>query len=189
MERGHSQTESILALRANFLELLAVAIGIALGVNLMAGGALLLLGWSGLAVGGLGAAFTISAGVYLVYRIAPRINQHFSFEGLLPVIADGHEVINIDRYEYAEDSANHIRALMAENKALAKAWTENPLSEFDKVDNVTSPAIKLAREAMEYFVLRQLSLHLSSYFQDKTRDSDAEITTIGRQDIPTVLLE
>ena len=195
MNKSHDQTESIVATRANLLELMAVAVCIALGVHLLGGGLLLHVNWSASAVTILGVALIILGGSYLVVRVAPSISRRFSFQGVLAVAGNAHEVVPIDRYEFAEDTVRHLRALASENKALAKAWADNPLSEIGldvEKKNFTrkvSPAAKLAREALEYFVLKELSLHLSSYFQNNPRIDDAEIVKLGRRDIPSVLLE
>jgi hypothetical protein len=111
------------------------------------------------------------------------------------VVGKTHEVVPIDRYEFATKTAEYFRAVAAENKALAKAWADNPLSEIDldvkhlRARKRGSPAAKLAREALEYFVLNQLSLHLSGHFQNNPLIDDAEIVEVGRRDIPSVLLE
>ena len=57
------------------------------------------------------------------------------------------------------------------------------------VRRATSPAAKLAQEALEYYVLSELSLHLSDHFDNNPRVSDEEIQRIGRRDIPSVLLD
>jgi hypothetical protein len=195
MNRPHDQTELIAATRANLLELLAVAVCIALGVHLVGGGVLLQMGWPTLAVTALGAGLIILGCGYLVARVAPRLSRRFSFQGVLAVTGKSHEVIPIDRYEFAEDTAEHVRALAAENKALARAWADNPLSEIElDIKNQTaakkgSPAAKLAREALEYFVLNELSLLLSGHFENNPRIDAAEIVRMGRRDIPSVLLE
>src|SRR5262249_22030808 len=150
---------------------------------------LLQLGWSGLAIGALGAGFILLGCIFLVARAAPWISRQFSFEGLLPVIRKTHEVIPIDRYEFAEETARHMRALAAENRALARAWSDSRLSAIDsdkdgRVNRKSPPAVKLAREALEYFVLDKLSLHLSGHFHNNPRINDTDITTVGRRDIP-----
>jgi len=195
VDNTHKQTELIVASRANLLEIVVVAVGIALGVHLLAVGVLVKLQWSGLAIAILGGSLILIGCAYLISREFPTINRDFMFEGILPVIAKTHDVIPIDRYEFAEDTARHLNALAAENKALASAWADNPLSNFqferghEGVLVKGSPAAKLAREALEYFVLNELSLHLSQHFSNNPRIKESEIVTFGRRDIPSVLLE
>ena len=91
------------------------------------------------------------------------------------------------------DTAQNIAALTAENKALGRAWADSTLSGFDITDKGfqrrASAAAKLAQEAVEYFVLHKFSLHLSEHFNNNPRVSDKEVQRIGRQDVPSVLLD
>jgi hypothetical protein len=191
----HGQTESVISTRASLLEVVAVAVCVALGVNCLAAGIALQLRFSGWALIGLGASLAALGGAYLVARAAPRINGKFSFEGILPVKGKQHEVIGVNRYEFAEKAARYFRALTFENRALGKAWSENPLSPFDfdfkagRATRKSSPAVKLVREAVEYFVLEELSLHLSGHFENNPNISEHELIKVGRREIPSVLLE
>jgi len=194
LDSQHRQTESVVSIRANLLELTAVAILIGLGVNLLASGIVLQVNWSGRPILLLGIVVTAVGFGYLVVRTAARMKRKFSFEGILPVTGKSHDVVAIDRYEFAEDTSRYIRALSAENRALGKAWADNPLSEFNfekdgLINRKSSPAVKLAREALEYFVLNELSLHLSAHFENNPRIEDDEIVRFGRRDIPSILLE
>jgi hypothetical protein len=195
MKAQHHAAESVVTVRAGLLEIVAVAGGIALGVNLLATGIASRLASPTWLVPVVGAALVLTCFGYLVARTTPRINREFSFDGVLPVAEDPRQVLPIDRYELAEMAASYVRALTAENKAFATAWLENPVSEFDFDEKKgrgrlkKSPAAQLIREALEYFVLHKLSLHLSGHFENNPEIDDGEIVTIGRRDIPSVLLE
>ena len=193
MDNTHNQTDLIIASRANLLEIVIVAVGVALGVHFVAVSVLDTSHWSALEGALLGIGLILAGCIYLIAREFPRINRAFSFEGVLPVVRKTHQVIAIDRYEFAEDTARHVKALAAENKALAVAWEDNPLSDFEfdgeHGSRQRSPASKLAREALEYFVLNELSLHLSDHFNNNPRIDESEVISFGRRDIPSVLLE
>jgi hypothetical protein len=195
VKKIHDQTASVISLRATLLEVVATAICIALGIHCVAIGLALQLGWPGWALIVLGACLSAGGSVYLAARAAPRINGEFSFQGVLPVKGKEHDVIAINRYRFAEKAAGYFRGLTAENKALAKAWSDNPLTTFDfdrkegRASRRSSPAVKLVQEAVEYFVLDELSLHLSGYFVNNPKVDNQELTKIGRREIPSVLLE
>lgn len=163
MKKSHDQTASVISLRATLLEVVATAIFIALGVNCVAEGLAVQLGWPGWALILVGASLSVGGGAYLAARATPRINGEFSFKGVLPLKGKEHDVIAIDRYGFAENAARYFHGLTAENKALAKAWSDHPLTtfEFDAEEGQArrrnSPAVKLVREAIEYFVLDELS--------------------------------
>jgi hypothetical protein len=83
---------------------------------------------------------------------------------------------------------------LSENPALSRAWRDSSLSGMKylgdgRLEIVTNTAARqLAREAIEYFVLDMLSLHLSGHFENNPRIADDEIVRILREDIPDVLL-
>ncbi len=194
MKESHGHTESVISLRASLLELVATAICIALGVHWVAAGLATQFQWPGLVWVVLGASLSVLATVYLATRAAPRINGEFSLQGVLPLKGKDHQVIAIDRYEFAEKLAGYFRGLTAENRALARVWPDNPVTEFFDAEERQagrrpSPAVKLVHEAIEYFVLDELALHLSGYFENNPQVDSRELTRIGRREIPSVLLE
>lgn len=101
--------------------------------------------------------------------------------------------IAVDGYEFSEEITSYLSGL-SENKALRDIWQKGDLNILRPgagagaaKDKLT--AAKLAREAIEYFALRKLSLHLSGYFENNPDIADVEIQRIGREDIPKILLQ
>jgi hypothetical protein len=195
VKKIHHHTASVISLRANLLEVVATAICIALGVNCFAAGLALQLEWPGWALLVLGACLGAGGSAYLAARAAPRINGEFSFQGVLAVNGKEHDVLAVDRYVFSEKAARYFRGLTGENRAFAKAWSENPLTTFEfdpkqaRASRKSSPAVNLVNEAIEYFALSELSLHLSGHFVNNPKVDDQELTRIGRREIPSVLLE
>ena len=111
----------------------------------------------------------------------------------MAVTRQDQQVIPIARYEFSEDFGRYLQALVAENKAFERIWADNPLTGFAFEDGKavvrTPPSSKLLREAVEYYVLNELSLHLSSHFENNPRISEKAIARLGRRDIPSVLLD
>ena len=190
---GRRTDLSILSIRSNLVELVAVAVVIGFGISLAATGLSLRLDQSGTVQLWLGTLLTVGGCLYLVRRVVPKVNKSFGFEGVLVVRKINNEVVPIDRYELAEHTARSIAALTTENKALGRAWANSSLKPLDITDrnaqHRASAAAKLAQEAVEYFVLHEFSLHLSEHFDNNPRVSDGEVQRIGRQDIPSVLLD
>lgn len=188
---GHESSGdlSILTIRSNLVDVVAVAVAIGLGIGLAATGLSLRLDQSGTVQLWLGTLLTVGGCSYLVSKAVPRVNKSFTFEGVLVVRKIKNEVVPIDRYELATDTARNVAALTAENKALGRAWADGFLRNFGVSDEGASAAAKLAQEAVEYFVLHKFSVHLSDHFNNNPRVSDREIQRIGRQDVPSVLLD
>ena len=184
---------SILSIRSNLVDLVAVAVAIGLGIGLAATGLSLRLDQSGAVQLWLGTLLTVGGCSYLVSKAVPKVNKSFVFEGVLVVRKINNEVVPIDRYELATDTARNVAALTAENKALGRAWADGSLGNFNITDEGSqrraSATTKLAQEAVEYFVLHKFSLHLSDHFNNNPRVSDEEIQRIGRQEVPSVLLD
>ena len=186
---------SILSIRSNLVELVAVAVGIGLGISLAATGLSLrlVLDQSGTVQLWLGSLLTVGGCLYLASRAVPKVNKSLGFEGVFVVRKINNEVVPIARYEFAEETTRNIAALTAENKALGRAWADSSLKRFDITDKGAqrraSAAAKLAQEAVEYFVLHKLSLHLSGHFENNPRVSDKEVQRIGRQDVAAVFLD
>lgn len=103
-------------------------------------------------------------------------------------------VQEIQRYRFSESTASHIRGLTVENKALGASWKKANLGlcfegDTDPKQRHSETGRQLAIEAIEYFVLDELSLHLSEYFDSEREVSDETVVRIKRRDIPQVLLD
>jgi hypothetical protein len=114
MNEISGRTDSILSIRANLIEIVAVAVVVGLGVNLLAAGIVTRFGWSGAMTILFGAVLVLGGCGYLWWRASPRVNKKLVFEGLFVVARRSNEVMSIDRYDFAEKMAEYIRALSAE---------------------------------------------------------------------------
>jgi hypothetical protein len=116
--------------------------------------------------------------------------------------------IPIEDYRFSESLYATLRAVAAENRALHADWDNAPLvpardakprtqsekpSYFsivkvtvDPATNVPPKSVRLLEEAAHFVLLEELSLHLSSYFND--RGDDDYVREMGRDDIPEFLL-
>jgi hypothetical protein len=195
MPSEHGHIGKLLKSRASIVELVVVAIVLALAINLIAGSILSFLGaqkiayalYAGLVLVGL----TL---VYFGYRILSSRTASSKLEGAYVIKRESGEFIEVPLYEYSRDVGGYLQSAFAENAALKKAWDQYPISkaiEFDadsKQVLYTEPkALKLLQEASEYFLLDEFSLHLSSYFSERELD-ESRLVTLSRHDIPSILL-
>ena len=122
------------------------------------------------------------------------------------------KLIPVEDYRFSESLYRTMRAVAAESKAIHADWDNDPLVSPPKAqrerlqkkadapryatvvkvskDQERTPTPKSARlleEAAHFVLLEELSLHLSTYFND--RDDDAYIHEISREDIPDFLLK
>lgn len=102
-------------------------------------------------------------------------------------------MISIQGYDFAEETSRYLRALCAENKAIHKLWTENPIGYNYDIENSmvamrNNKANDLYVEAIEYYVLKKLALHLSGHFNGNNSVSENYLVELDRKSIPDVLM-
>ncbi|NTG49402.1 hypothetical protein G6M04_18645 [Agrobacterium rhizogenes] len=179
------------ALRNNLLQTFIAAVVLAIGSGLIGSAVtieslsvrwLLLVAGSLIIIGGLIAIF---------FSVAAKISGTTHLNGVFAIEAVGNEPVRIDRYDFSEKLCSIIRGIRSENKAIDRSWSGEDFFDFDYKDKKfrvkTNQSAKLAQEAIEYFVLDELSLHLSDYFNRNDID-DKLITHLTRSEIPSVLL-
>jgi hypothetical protein len=187
MEGSKGRIDSIVEFRGNFLELLIVAIAIALAVHTF-GGILESALPSYLSI--VVAAVLIVLGcVILIVRAVPRVNRTISLKGIVPIAHADKKVIPIHRYHFSEEMRKILKATFHENKALEKLWL-NSLSALKSLNDsgLDTSGFKLINEAIEYFILEQLSLDLSAYFINNPDIENGAVVSLLRKDMPSVLL-
>jgi hypothetical protein len=118
---------SLMQFRGSFLELLIIAAGIGLGINLIAGVIGPAIGTIFAAL--LGCGLVISGCAVLIIRFAPRVNRNVTLEGVLLLNNVGQIFLPIELYPLAEKVSDYFRFLFRENKAIKKIGTNrHPVS-------------------------------------------------------------
>lgn len=185
--------DALLSLRRNTVEVLALAFVLAFGVNMASSGLPIELGLSSRMTALIGIALILIGTAFLAYRLKPLNRRELRLEGIL-VLGDDKRVEEIDRYELSERLAKYFTGIAAENKAIAKLWRESKLRPNVSDDGRTARLSKshanlLVLEAIEYFVLDKLSLHLSAYFDSERDVEEHTVVRVNRVDIPQILLQ
>lgn len=132
------------------------------------------------------------------------------------LLDENNSILSIRKYKFALELSRTFKAIFQESKALEKIWNERSVKPKPKEshDLVTDDSAKkdveyisickveekpeervakyekhgsLLKEAIEFVILEELSLHLSTYFKDHHEDD--EIAEIQRKDVPEFLLE
>ncbi|WP_097340885.1 hypothetical protein [Escherichia coli] len=183
----------LLAVKTNIFEVFIVAVLIALGVNILSSGVVGYFNLSFLKMIVVGALLIILGATIFLRNAYPMNNGKYDFEGVVCLDNEKKELISIEGYDFSEEVSRYLKGLCAENKAIHKSWTEGPIGyAFDfKGKGVNSKKMKanaLFIEAIEYYVLRKLALHLSSYFNDDESFSDDYLVKLDRKSIPDVLM-
>lgn len=195
----------ILSGRTNLIEIVVVAILIALGVNLVADGLIIHARLAPLTSILLGLMVILISILYLVARVLGRRTRSRSYTGFFIYDRNKNEVVDVPRYDFSEDLSMKLKAAFLENKALKLIWDREPLRaprevEIEEAKSKSKKemlerwratrdlhSFKLIREATEYYVLDLLSTHLTDYFNDEKFRAE-NLREFQRNDVPDVLL-
>lgn len=185
---------NLLAFKANLFEVFAIAVLVALGVNVLSSGFInhLDLGSAQSLIIG---ALLITVGLFTLLRnIKPQNSGSYDLEGVICIEEDTGNLIAIEGYKATEDIERAINALCSENKAFKKIWSDAPIGLGLTFENGMARTSKpksnfILLEAIEYYAINQLSLHLGSHFKNNDSVSDDGLVTLDRKGIPQVLLD
>jgi len=179
--------------RGGLFRLVATAVMLAFGVNLLSDGASNLLShsdldpwpqiWTGLTV----VAVVAIAGVATQF---PSRTEYVAYTGFLPV-RDG-RITKVPYYPLAVRCRMVLESALSEDEELREHWERDPLiipCEIGSVKaNRTNPngmAAQVLRESVEFVLLSDLSRHLSQYFNRV--GADRYCNELGRDELGPLL--
>ncbi|HEJ7257889.1 TPA: hypothetical protein SMG11_000073 [Serratia marcescens] len=183
----------LLAFKTNILEVFVVAVLIALGVNILSSGIINYFELSFLKMITVGSLLMILGAAIFLRNAYPMNNGKYNFDGVVCLDDENKGLVPIEGYDFAEEVSRYLKGLCAENKAIHKLWTENSIGYgYDIQGGVVTmkknKANKLFVEAIEYYVLKMLALHLSSHFNGNKSVSEDYLVKLDRKSIPGVLM-
>ena len=188
----HAIVQGIVISRKNLIELIVVAILLALGVNLIASHILALAMVSPLATKLIGAILCFGSVLYLAARLFGRHAESRTYEAFLIYDKKKNEIISVPRYAFSEGIYTYMQGAFVENPALKTLWGKEPLKDLfvlgqTKDKRKHHKSAQLLSEAAEYFVLDRLSTHLTDYFAAESFKKK-NLKEYGREEVPEVLL-
>ncbi|MFF0339679.1 hypothetical protein [Kribbella sp. NPDC004875] len=203
MRHQVSKPRSILGnvreIRSSAIELVVLAILLALGINLISS---TIFEAAGATLGAiLGGALALGAAAFAAYR---RLKSRTVCHEVIAVFAttrglkygessEGMETkltpIPIPDYRFGREFADGMLALFAENPAFERQWNSEPVDKppHDHSNRNRTGGPQLVREMAEYVVLDTLSTHLTDYFNHESFDPDL-LEEFSRDDVPQVVL-
>jgi hypothetical protein len=187
-DNKHNIIENISLTRKNLIELLVVAILIAFGTNLVAGQLISSAIFQPFFYILLGVMICLVSAIYLTTRLLSKRIESRGFKAFLPYNEKDKKLLVVPRYRFSEELSRYLDAAFTENPALKVAWDSESLRYISDSDGVkTTKSARLLSEAVEYFLLERLSIHLTDYF-NRSGFQKKNLKTYGRKDIPEVLL-
>jgi hypothetical protein len=189
----------VLTEKKNIVNVIIPTIIASLGVNVLAYGILQLTSLNFYLVLFLGAGFTVTSMLYFVAIMLSKRKKGKSYHGLFIVDYDK-KLISVNRYKYSQDVSRYFEAAFAENQDIKRIWDKSfekksqlkTDREEEKINHVkeflNKPDKQLITDATEYYVLKALSLHLSTSFND-AKFKEENLQKLERNDISNILTQ
>lgn len=182
--------------KAKSFEIIILSICMALGVNLLASGIMLLVKKElAIIFIAIGIFLTISTFIILFVRLFKSLNKHENIKGFFVFNSQTHDIVNVPEYAISEDMNKYLNAAFEENDAIKKHWVSGNFRDLhmvkaDKDNNIYAKASEcsiLLVELLEYCVLERLSVVICDYFNgiEKGKNKTYEFS---REDISDILL-
>lgn len=167
--------------RRSVIEIFIVAILITLGINLITSASFEIFTFENKdkVFFYTGVTIVIISIFYFVLKILWKTSITKEFTGFIIIDKETKMPVECDGYDYSEELRRSFDAGFAENKALEHIWTNDSTKFTDKN--------KLIIEATEYFLIDDLSTHLTDYFNTRRLDKK-QLIEFSRNDIPDILL-
>lgn len=177
----------MLIVRTSLIEIIISAIVIGFGISLTVSSLTLLNNFNALIGIIIGLFICILSIGLLARKIILSRNKSYTIDGFFILNETINEISYIPGYNFAEEIHSFFRAAFTENKALEHIWSSDPINLQD--DSESEPkSVNIIREAVEYYLLDNLSTHLLTFFNYPS-NHDNNITVLQRDKIPNVLLQ
>lgn len=175
-------------------DIFLISIILALGVNILVSGiiGLLHLDNENVVFVLIGVCLVFIAMFVFYYSNLKTLKRQIKYNGFFILRNDPKMIVSVEEYGISKDMQQYLKAIFAENKAVQRIWeSDNSLSEHPRKRNLSNAAadvtsdISILHELIEYCVLDQLSINLSSYFDNSGLN---KVETHERADVADILL-
>lgn len=191
-EKEQGVFAEILSSRRNIIELVIVAVFLAIGVNLLSDGIIELFKLPSLLSFLLGFLVICATLLYFLALFSNQMRKRRIIRATFCYNKNTNELIAIPEYEFSEGLIRYLQAARLEEKNIQFVWGFYPLKDTHLLaddDGEARPkshrSMQIIREATEYFVLEALSDNLSEHFVD---EKIIELDVYKRENVPDVLM-
>lgn len=182
--------------KAKSFEVIILSICMALGINILASGIMLLVEQE-LAVVFIviGIILTTLTFIILFMRLLKSLNKNEEIKGFFIYDNVEHDIVSVSEYGISEDMNRYLNAAFEENEAIKTHWKTGELRSFKPVKvgkdkhilAKASESPMLLVELLEYCVLEKLSLVICDYF-NRVEKGKNKTQEYSREDIADILL-
>lgn len=171
--------------RAEIAKLALAAVLLASGVSLLTAPVLQPISAIGVVAAASGFILIMIVMLGLAMAAISDAGEHKHIRAILFVEGSKSHPVEVPGYKFSEEVAHYLQGLFVENTAYAKIWA-TPFKNSGGLE--VKPDKKMVLELVEYYFLKQLSLHLSEVFESRGVGDASRISKITRGDIPQILL-
>lgn len=167
--------------RTNLVEIFIIAVITTFGLNLITTSLYEILGFKDQEdyLLWIGIGLVLIGVLYLLSRLFLKTKIDSSIEGFLIFDKKTKLPVDCDGYEYLEVLHQNFRASFSESTAMKHIWKEKSFGCEEKD--------ALIIEASEYYLINELSIHLTDYFNTRSLDK-SHLVKLSRNNIPDILL-
>lgn len=187
MGKNNLPVSSFLLSRAKFIELIIISIFLGFGISLTSSSITLLTGFNPVLGIYIGGAICIISAIYISLKVFVRRKEEYFYKGFFILNEHENKIVKINGYDLSETIKGYFESAFLENKDLENIWNNDSLKLQDGLKTPEPHSMDIIREALEYFLLDKLSIHLMTYFK-YPKEKNKNISVLERKDIPNVLL-
>lgn len=182
----------ILNNRSNVIRFVFITILLSFGLNVIAGSLTLSHGFKAVYGFLIGGVITLLVIAYLLLFVLKSMKKELTIDCIF--IHDNNEnvLLDIERYKFSRKINEYLIAALSEDKDLKAIWDREPLGCYQSVGDWIHGRISKSRniinEVVEYYIIEELSLHLSGYFNNSSFSKE-NLREIGRNEVPEVLYQ
>lgn len=175
--------------RQKIAKLIVSTVLLATGINILSSQLLTSNSFSSLVILAIGFSLCIISLFYLTCNLIGNLTKCHTFCAFLIYDIENKKIIPVPGYNFSEEIHEYLNAAFIEKTALKTVWEKSKLGiDFDDNGKKTNnKSNQLIIEAVQYFLLQNLSIHLIDYFADE-KFTEENLKTYEREDIPDVLL-
>ena len=104
---------------------------------------------------------------FFIYKIFPLLDQEMKYEGKFFFNENTKKVVSIKDYLFSQKMQEYFEGLFAEDKSIYQKWKKGSLN-----GNYFTKNFELIGEAVEFYLISDLSGVLLDYFEDKSKGTN-----------------
>lgn len=192
MQNRKNYLNEMLNDRGNVIRFISITILLSFGLNVIAGSITLTSGFNAQTGFWLGGAVLLLVLCYLIRFVFKSLRKFITIDSFIIHDKNENSLLDIDRYKFSRKINEYLVSAISEDKDIKAIWDREPIGCYHTVDDWIHGRISKSKivieELVEYFIIEELSAHLTDYFNDD-KYNKKKLQKIGRNEVPEVLFQ